>query len=177
MVCGSLWTNTTAGSGLSFFRTIMKSEDKIIKTYQKLSRGVYGLLHEDFGISSDQGVVWDSFARNLIEVLKIALDVSVTREELEQFHDYLQGRKPDQAETMRFWRDALERPLAYLVISYFYAQFVRLFVSFISVEKQTKYRQYLNSCGITEELLAEVEQAYQQVVAESGRMQPQVAQG
>lgn len=144
----------------------MNNLDELTQTHQKLAKAVSKLLESPQFITGDMEKVKNSFIDNLYSILQTAFDINITKEKLEDFLQKTQNN-PTDTDNLVFLTQLLEEDRTYILLNYFFSQFILLFVKNAKQEQKDAVWNVVKNEGIDDELLKTVDISYASLIKPS----------
>lgn len=141
--------------------------NQISQTYQNLAKLIFYLLGQEDLSLSEPAALQDQFLKGLYDLLKTTLDLTIEPEELITWlrsHSH----QPNDLALAQFTAKTLEQPKTYIILNYYFKQFLEIYRKTVPEFKQNQFWQIVNQFDIDKELLIEVEQTYKKVIRQTG---------
>jgi hypothetical protein len=131
--------------------------------YKKLSKIVANLLYRDDFVEGDMEKVRETFVKNFYDVLGLAFNISITEE---KFNKFLKETNefPSDLQSLKFIGETSESPEAYLMVNYFFALFIGMYLECTKKDQLEKVERIIKDGGITPDQFDKIKEDYQQMM-------------
>jgi len=131
--------------------------------YNKLSKVTASLLYNDSFVDGNMETVRETFIKNFYDVLYLGFHISVTKEKFEKLLKDTKGF-PSDLQTLKFIGETSESPEAYLMVNYFLALFIGMYLECAKKEQLEKVEKIIKDEGLTSDHFDKIKEDYSQMM-------------